>query len=99
QLARQLAPLQLRPNPLAQLCPISLRVQPQDADTASVRPAQPLDAFHRGRLPGAVGPDHPENLAALDGKGDVFHGDLVAIAFVQVVDLDYRSAHSSSLIS
>jgi hypothetical protein len=89
QLVRQLAVLELHAEPLGQLVPVVPGVEPEDADLATVRGSQPLDAFHGRGLACAVGPEDPEDLARLDRKGDVVDGHGVPVALVQLPHLDH----------
>src|SRR6185437_10529448 len=45
---------------------------------AGIRPFDAHDELHHRRLAGAVRPDQPENLAALDREADVAHGNEAA---------------------
>jgi len=89
-LSGRLALLQLDPDTLAQLGAVPAQVQPQHPDSPAVRGTQPFDNLHRGGLAGAVGPEDPEDLAALHGERQVVDRDLVAVPLVQVLDFDDR---------
>jgi len=73
----QVAPLELDPDPLAQLVPVPPGVEPEHADAAPVGGAQPLDQLNGGGLAGPVGADDPEDLARLDGQRHVLDGHRV----------------------
>ena len=87
---RQLTALQLHAEHPAQLAGVTLRVEPQHPHRATIGPAQTADNLHGGGLARAVRADDPVDLALPHGKGDVMHRDMVAIALVQLVDLDDR---------
>ena len=60
----------------------------------AVRRPQPDDAFHRRGLAGAVRSEDPEDLAFLDGEGDVLDRHGVAVPLVQLLHLNHWHALS-----
>jgi len=82
--------LQLGPEPLGQLGPVPLRVEPEHADLAAIRCPQPLDALHGRGLARPVGAEDAEDLPFLNGERDVVHGHRVLVALVQLLHIDYR---------
>ena len=62
----------------------------QPAHHAGIRREHAQHDPHRGRLAGAVAPDEAEQLAGADVEGEVLHGDDVAVALRDLVDLRPR---------
>ena len=83
-----------------QLPPLRDGVEAQDAHGAGLRPSVALAGLQRGRLPGAVGPEHGRDGAALDDQVETVDGDHVAVGHPESADLDSRrrgSGHPASL--
>ena len=53
---------------------------------------EPAEGVDRGRLPGSVGTDQPDDLARLDVEAHVVHRDHAAVADRQVPHLEQRTA-------
>ena len=62
-----------------------------EEDAATVRPQKARHHAQNRRLSGAVGTDHRQELAALDGKAHATGGGHAAEADIQVVDADKRA--------
>src|SRR5580704_3644294 len=62
--------------------------QPADGRRPAVRPVQPADQPHRGRLPRPVGPEEAGHPARLDRERQVIHGHLVAESLRQLMRFD-----------
>ena len=75
-----LDPARVRPDALA-----------EDGDLAGVGLAQALDHLERGGLSGAVRPQDPEHLAALDRERDAVDGDVRPVPLREPPHLDRRS--------
>src|SRR5271163_1387971 len=56
----------------------------EDADASRGRRDQSEDHMNRRRFAGAVGPEHPDYLAALDSKAHVIDRAKVAEGFAQI---------------
>jgi hypothetical protein len=95
---RQRRLLELTADPSSQLLGLPLRVQAQHPDAAAVGAPQPLQALHRGGLPGAVAPQQAEDLPLADLERHVGHGHVRAVAFPEVVHLDDRSHRAHLLL-
>ena len=87
---RQRRLLQLHADPFRQSGPITDRVHSQDRDAAAVRRAQADHALDRGGLAGAVGADDPEDLALVDGEGDLVDRHHLAVPLVEPFYFDDR---------
>jgi hypothetical protein len=77
-----------RAEPLGQLGAVPPGIEPEHADLAAVRRAQPFDAFHGRGLARAVGAEDPEDLALVDGERDIVDRRRVPVALVQVLHVD-----------
>ena len=60
----------------------------QDGDVPVVGGAQSLDHLDGGGFAGAVGAEHAEDLARLDGEADAVHGLGLAVALAKVLGDD-----------
>ena len=69
-----------------------LGVVPEHAHLTSRAGAVSLEDLDGGGLPGAVGPEQPEDLAPLDREGEPAHGLDGAVRLAQVGHLD-RGGH------
>ncbi len=63
-------------------------VDPVDHDRAGIRPHHSGEHAQRRGLAGAVGPDQPENLAAVDREGEAVDRGDVGESFDETVDAD-----------
>src|SRR5439155_24543679 len=67
---------------------------------ASARRNEPGDHRHRGGLAGAVRPEQPEQLPALEGERDAVHGHEIAEDLAELSCFEGRSEeHTSELQS
>ena len=94
----QLGVLELHADPLLERVGLPHRIEPEHRDDAAIGRAQPLDAFHRGGLAGAVRADQPEDLGRLHREGHVVHGHGAAVGLAQAVDANggRRGAHPAT---
>jgi hypothetical protein len=92
-LGRKRALLQLDPDPLSHLVPVSLRVQTQHPDRPAVGHPQPCDAFHGGGLARPVRPHDTEDLRRSHTQIETIHSDYRAIRLVRPPDIDHRHDH------
>ena len=76
-------------DPLAELCRLGHRVEPEHSDRAAIRMAQALEAFDGGRLPSAVRAEDAEDLALLDAERQVIDGRCVAVGLAQLIHCDH----------
>ncbi|GAA1117997.1 hypothetical protein GCM10009630_14670 [Kribbella jejuensis] len=88
QLGLQLALLELRTEHLRERRMVGHRIQPSDPNLATVRNPQPLDAFDRGGLPGAVRPENPENLTFVDAERNIVDNSPPAVRLPQAGNLN-----------
>ena len=58
-------------------------METEHGDGAGVRATDSFDAFHRGGLAGAVGPNEAKDLAVVDVEGDVIDCYSVAVGFAK----------------
>ena len=86
ELPRQIA------DPRMLRAPPRLDAFPQDTDLPAAGPQQAHDATDRRGLARAVGPEIPEDLAGLDGEGDVLDPPRPPVPFCQRPDLNRRHA-------
>jgi hypothetical protein len=70
---------------------LGLYVVSRHVHASAGRLEQPDDHPDGGRLPGAVRPQEAEDLAGVDTKVDVIHGQLVAVTFHQVLRFKERA--------
>src|SRR5579872_649407 len=68
-------------------------IEPEHLDRAAGALPVTLEDLDRGRLPGAVGPEQSEHLAAADVEFDPPHGLEVSVGLVKIVNLDRQVAH------
>jgi hypothetical protein len=71
-------------------------VVPQHPDGPAAARAVALEDLRRGGLAGPVGAEQAEDLALLDAEAHVGYGGLLAVAVVQVLDVDH--AHASRFV-
>jgi hypothetical protein len=92
--------LQHDPDTAAQLDRALRWVMAEHGDLAAGAGAIALEDLHGGRLARAVGAEQAEHLAPLHGDVDATHRLVVAVALVQVANLDRNGliAHSSDLL-
>ena len=92
--------LELDADPLLDRLRVTADVQAEDLHGAGIGGAQTLEDLDRGRLAGAVRPEHPEDLAPPDLEGDSVDGFDVAVVLLQVGDANDRRValrHRTSL--
>ncbi len=89
-LVLQLALLQLGTEHRRHRGPVVMGIPTEHPHGPAVGHPQALDAFDGGGLTRAVRPEDPEDLARFDGERDAADGVTLAVALVEVVDLDDR---------
>jgi ATP-binding cassette subfamily B protein len=67
---------------------VVVRVQAEDPDRPGVPCAHALDALDGRGLPGPVRAEDAEDLALLDGEGDVVHRDGGPVGLAEVLHLN-----------
>jgi hypothetical protein len=82
-------------HPAAQVERRVRRVVPEHRHLAAGPAAIALEDLDRGRLPGAVGAEQPDDLASVDAERQPAHGLDVAVSLAQLVDLDRRLWHAA----
>src|SRR5690606_39452165 len=68
-----------------------------DLHGAAIGEQQPGDGPHGGALAGTVGPDEADELARLEGKGEVVHRSELAVLLDQAIDDERGFGHSQPL--
>src|SRR5882757_3723822 len=90
--------LQLNTESLLQLFPVQARIHSEYGNRTAIGRTQPGDAFHRGRLAGAVRPENAEYLAPVDRERNIVDHYLLAVNLAQVRYLDDRHRRRLSIV-
>ena len=75
-------------------------VAAMEEDAAAAGLEQAGEDLDRGGFAGAVGAEIADDLAGMDGEGDVFDGGQAAVAFGDVLELEYGAVllHSAPYV-
>ena len=96
EIGLEAAALQHDPDSPSELDVARRGIHAEHRHGASVARAVTLEDLDRGRLAGAIGAEHREDLAFLDGEVDVLHRNDIAVDLAEALDLNH-SCHGCEL--